>query len=69
MPIRPQAPGLLVDALRQAALAEPRRPAPVTREAGRPADHGDIVSRRDESGVKHPGDFPNPASTAYRGCF
>jgi hypothetical protein len=29
----------------------------------------EIVSRRDERGMPHPGDFPNPASDRTRGCF
>jgi hypothetical protein len=68
----------LLDAIMQ-AIAPPRRPEPrVTRRDGplppapnaptTPSDEG-IVDRRDEAGVKHRGDFPNPTGGAYKGCF
>ena len=32
-------------------------------------DRKDVVSRRDERGVRYPGDWPNPVSDLIRGCF
>src|SRR5438093_553808 len=71
---RPQ-PLSLLDAIMQ-AIAPPRRPEPRVAAsdhhrpaptAAEPRPEPTIVDRRDESGVKHRGDFPNPSSGAYKG--
>ena len=73
---RPRSVSLL-DALIRAVAPE-RRPDPrparrddpaPTPKAPQSANEPEIVDRRDESGVKHRGDFPNPSGGAYKGCF
>jgi hypothetical protein len=67
----------LLESLVRIIVAEHRpEPRPVRRVSPSdipptpaPAPHSEIIGRRDERGVKHPGDFPNPASGAYKGCF
>jgi len=67
----------LLDAI-MGVIAPIRRPEPrpARREqsappskASQPLSEGAIVDRRDEAGVKHRGDFPNPSAGTYRGCF
>jgi hypothetical protein len=71
-------PGSLLESLVRIIVAEHRpEPRPERRVASStaappapsPNPPSDIVSRRDERGTGHSGDFPNPASDAYKGCF
>jgi hypothetical protein len=59
----------LVDLFREAlALDELKRSTARHREAP-PDQRGDVVSPRDERGIRYRGDFPNPSGSGYRGCF
>ena len=51
---------LMTDTLAKRKLPNVQPAPPKAPETG-----GPIVERRDEPGVKHPQDFPNPASDAY----
>jgi hypothetical protein len=42
---------------------------PTAPDTATPAGDSGIVDRRDEAGVKHRGDFPNPTGGSYKGCF
>ena len=60
----------LLELLRRARLAEQvLRGEVVQREENRPPSQGEIIAPRDERGTPYPGDFPNPVSGLYRGCF
>ncbi|MEJ7813431.1 MAG: hypothetical protein WKG32_23690 [Gemmatimonadaceae bacterium] len=45
------------------------RRAPGARTSGVGRLLGSVVSRRHERGVPYPGDFPNPLSGKYPGCY
>jgi hypothetical protein len=63
--------GAIIGAIAPPRRPEPRDPRPATPQSTQPQPpvEPDIVDRRDEGGVKHRGDFPNPSGGSYKGCF
>lgn len=61
----------LLELFRRAKLADQARRGDVAPEptAERSGSEAEIVSPRDERGVRYPGDFPNDLGRYYRGCF
>lgn len=61
----------LLELYRRAKLAEQARRGETVQAAddNRRTSASEIVDRREESGTRYPGDFPNDLTQLYRGCF